>query len=106
MPQFLGMALTALDKLLIRAPRPYFVDSGLLSSSCKVAEFGSPSGHSLLASTCYPMVGALLLRYFKATRKTSILTYTFIVAPILVYTGLSRLYEGMHSIDQVLSGIV
>ena len=32
--------------------------------------------------------------------------YGFVVVPIIVFTGSSRVYEGLHSLDQVLSGTV
>ena len=98
------MVVMSLEKIIIRAPRPFFINPELLSN-CKVAEFGSPSGHSLVAATCYITTATLFLRYFNSTIKTRALTYTFVMN-IVVYTGLARVYEGMHSFDQILSGTI
>ena len=48
----------------------------------------------------------LFLRYKKATKVQRMLTYNFLVLPALLYTGFSRIYDGMHSFDQVLSGLL
>ena len=94
------MTIIAFEKILIRAPRPFFVDSDIPTGYCKFGgEFGSPSGHSFVACISYTLTATLSLRYFKATRRTCILTYGFIVLPIILYNGLARVYEGMHSFD-------
>ena len=104
--QAFAMMVFSFEKNVIRAPRPYFIDPEIPIDACKFAEFGSPSGHSFAASTIYTNVTALMLKYYKSSRRTSILAFTLIAAPIILFTGVSRIYEGMHSVDQVLSGIV
>ena len=104
--QAFAMMVFSFEKNVIKAPRPFFVDPDIPVEACKFAEFGSPSGHSFAASTIYTNVTALILKYYKSSRKTSILAFSCITAPIVLFTGVSRVYEGMHSVDQVLSGIV
>ena len=98
------MTIMSALKLAIRAPRPFFVVPAILTAECKVAEFGSPSGHSLIAATCFLSTAMVTLRYMNASGRVKAITYYGVVAPIVIYTGLSRIYEGMHSIDQVISG--
>ena len=97
------MVFMTIGKVAIRAPRPFFIMPELVSQ-CKVAEFGSPSGHSLVAATCYLATASVTLRFLNSSNLVRASTYAFIVAPIVLYTGISRIYFGMHSLDQVISG--
>ena len=94
-----GMTVIAFEKILIRAPRPFFVDPDIPIGECKFAEFGSPSGHSLVAGICYTTTAVMFLKYYKASKKTHIMTYILVVLPILLYNGLARVYDGMHTFD-------
>ena len=99
MAQGLGTTIFIFEKILIRAPRPFFVDPEIPIGFCKFAEFGSPSGHAFLAAVCYPVTAEMCLKYYKSTNQTRTLAYVLIVVPIIAYTGFSRIYDGMHSID-------
>ena len=62
--QAFTMMVFSFEKNLIKAPRPYFIDPDIPVEGCKFAEFGSPSGHSMAASTIYTNFAALLLKYY------------------------------------------
>ena len=104
--QAFAMMVFSLEKNVIKAPRPFFIDPDISVDACKFAEFGSPSGHSFAASTIYTNLTALLLKYYKCSRTKSILAFSCSTVPIVLFTGVSRVYEGMHSVDQVASGII
>ena len=86
----LGMSVIAYEKALIRAPRPYFIEADIQIGVCHFAEFGSPSGHSVIAGINYTTIAAMFLKHFKASRMTSALTYGLLVMPVLLYCCLSR----------------
>ena len=80
-------------KLLIMHPRPYFINRYIASNElldCS-AEFGNPSGHSVMAAAIFFYARHTL---FKAGFKNLIFTI-FMVGTI----GLSRLFGGMHTLD-------
>ena len=103
--QGFAMIMFSLLKQVIKAPRPFFIDTDIAVDSCKYAEFGSPSGHSFAAGVIYTNLTVLLLKYYKCSRRTGLLCYALITVPTLAFLGFSRIYEGMHSVDQVVSGI-
>ena len=121
-----------ISKLWYHEPRPFWVSQGIETQSCS-SEYGSPSGHSLLA-TAFTL--AVWLDYNQAmsqqrrdhegslvalssqtsstdsnTCRTIMSLWHFRVV-MLVFTlffiatiGLSRVILGVHSLDQVLFGI-
>ena len=64
------MTVIAYEKTLIRSPRPFFVDADIVIGECKFAEFGSPSGHSLIAAINYTTIAAMFLQHYKIKKKT------------------------------------
>lgn len=95
------MFVMCLGKLAYHSPRPYMVSDEVQVFGC-ATEFGHPSGHSINSMTfCI----ALLLD-FLASYPGSPYTLTACAAaigtPLLV--GFSRLYNGDHSMDQILYG--
>ena len=57
-----GLSFIALEKMFLRAPRPFYVDPSIPIGYCKFAEFGSPSGHSFVASICFLTTAAMMLK--------------------------------------------
>ena len=100
------MMMFSLQKQIIKAPRPFFIDPDIHVDACKFAEFGSPSGHSFAASTIYTNLTVLLLKYYKCKTRTYVQSFFLFTIPVVGFTGISRVYEGMHSVDQVASGII
>lgn len=101
------MQLCYFLKLLFQKSRPYFDDSSLgdLHMHDCAAEFGNPSGHSILAASG-PLTA---LWYFQRVFRDSfsriglkflqIFVWLFILSVIY-----SRIYTGRHSLDQCLIG--
>ena len=97
--QGFAYVIFSLLKQMIRAPRPFFIDTDIVVDACKYAEFGSPSGHSFAGGIIYTNLTILLLKYYKCSRRTQFFSFTQITVPIIGILGFSRIYEGMHSID-------
>ena len=94
-----GMTFIAFEKMLIRAPRPFFVDPEIPIGLCKFAEFGSPSGHAFVAAICYFTTAAMMLKQFKASNTTCACVYMLLICPTVLYTCLARVFDGMHTFD-------
>lgn len=98
-------------KSILREPRPLFVDSDINVADCKHMEFGNPSSHTYGASFTVPSLVWLLIQHYSARYKTQIgwniklPLYTVIVL-LLLLLGFSRVFKGVHTYNQVLSGFV
>jgi len=93
---------SAFLKLRGHEPRPFWVDSKVAAIRCS-NEYGSPSGHS---STSMHITMAVTLDIAEELHMPTIgkvmSSCAGIGLPILI--GISRLYVGVHSLDQVLFG--
>ena len=90
--------------------RPYFDNITLgdtIMKDCS-AEFGNPSGHSLLAGqtplTVLWYYEQAYAKFFKKHRYIKILLELF-TGLFISGVGYSRVYTGRHSFDQVLTGL-
>ena len=97
-------SLTSIGKIYYHQPRPYMIyDSVHVNGSCST-DYGHPSGHAL---TSMAVSVAVMFDYYASYPSDEL--WKKILAgicipwvPILV--GLSRLYNGVHSLDQVFLG--
>lgn len=85
--------INSFSKILIRAPRPYFIDDRIHVSHLEDG-YGMPSGHAQNST-----VALITLSNYKNMTRFRI---AFIAVIILI--GLSRVYLGYHSPIQVLAG--
>ena len=91
----ISTAVNASLKLLFHAPRPYWIDPGIRAFSSEPT-FGMPSGAAQITLTFFGYIGAWF-------RKTPV----WIICGILVVlTGISRMYLGVHFLIDVLTGWV
>jgi len=86
-------ALNSIFKLILHGPRPYWF-SQQVQAKLTETSFGAPSGHSQNSAAIW---GGLAASYKR--------TWLWVVAVIVIFfTGLSRLYVGVHFPQDVLSG--
>ena len=93
-------------KIIYNNPRPYWIDQSLFIQ-CS-GGYGNPSGHSLGSCASYLALCHLFTEYkwFKENT-TGIITRCLLFGLTLIFIFtimLSRLFLGVHSIDQVLYG--
>ena len=100
--------MTTFLKSLYAQPRPYMLSDNVRPHYC-AHEYGQPSGHSLF-SAGFAM--GLFLDFAHGEwqgKKVSNLKYYGCLAMALTYTFLEafdRLYLGVHSIDQIVFGLL
>ena len=103
-------------KILHHDPRPFFVTADIQALMCNKS-YGNPSGHSMTFTTTWPLFFYLLFHskvngdYAFTNSRTvtywivyAILLTFFITVSVLALFG--RIYLGVHSLDQVLYGML
>ena len=104
----LVLILTNITKLSYHDPRPYWVDTPqgdtkIQAFSCS-SQYGNPSGHS---STTMAMALAMALDFAHTGNKLVFKLLGFACAITFAVTiAYSRLFLGVHSLDQVLFGLL
>ena len=95
--------IMGVGKMAYHSPRPYMVSDDVQVFGCST-EYGHPSGHSLNSMAF--CIGLLLDRIASHKEDSICLRVLQYIAsigfPLLV--GFSRLYNGDHSMDQILYG--
>lgn len=99
--------ITSLTKIAYHRPRPYMTSLDLIAYSCQ-AQYGNPSGHSIVSS-CVMFTFFMDVFFSKNNlyaRTNKVLFYVLLVLNVLFVfmVMLSRLYLGVHSIDEVVLG--
>ncbi len=92
-----------IGKMGYHKPRPFMVDDDVQVFGCS-SEFGHPSGHSYATAALFLMMA---LEYFNthkdaATWKKVMVPLSSVLGTLLV--GFSRLYNGVHTLDQIILG--
>jgi membrane-associated phospholipid phosphatase len=97
------MFVMCIGKLAYHSPRPYMVSDEVQVFGCST-EFGHPSGHSINSMTfCIALLLDYLATYPDAPQENKLIaTAVAFITPLLV--GYSRLFNGDHSMDQILYG--
>ena len=101
-----SLSIVCIAKLVYSEARPYFVDADIKPLGECTADFANPSGH-----TNYVFVWALILYLdvvdsyaigFKNLKAVSVLA--FIILPFCFLNAFSRLYVGVHALNQIVFG--
>jgi len=98
-------------KSILREPRPLMIDSGINVKDCKHLEYGNPSSHTYGSSFLYITTVYLLAKHFIIRYRLKnwfvpmmlLLNLTFFGIYVI---GFSRVYKGVHTYNQVLSGLM
>ena len=99
----LSISITSLSKIIYNDPRPFFIKADLFQE-CEVG-FGNPSAHSFGATATYLGIWHLSMNCKKFKNNNKIKYGSLIFTFIFIFTILiSRLYRGVHSIDQIIYG--
>lgn len=93
----LSLCVNALLKDLVQAPRPFWQPGAPEALRLETATgYSFPSGHSQAAATLYT---ALALRISKRWVKA-------VLAALILGVGFSRLYLGVHYLEDVIAGVL
>jgi len=97
----LGIVLAAISsyafKGVFERPRPLATEALVL-----LDVYSFPSGHSVIASALYPMLGALVAQVVDGRRLKAYCISCGVLVMMLV--GASRIYLGVHYVTDVLAG--
>jgi hypothetical protein len=98
-------------KSIIREPRPLMVDGAINVEDCKHMEFGNPSSHVYGATfmwiTCvYLLCKDYIYKHRIQGAGPTVLKIIHVVFVVLFIVAFSRVYKGVHSYNQVLSGFI
>ena len=99
----LAVVIDNIMKISYGQPRPFWVNNDVFVS-CD-GGYGNPSAHSYAASSSYLTLAHILTDndFFKKRMYLRILIYTLFLG-LIVAICLSRLYLGVHAINQILHG--
>jgi membrane-associated phospholipid phosphatase len=99
----LAVLIDNIMKISYGQPRPFWVDNSLFAL-CD-GGYGNPSAHAYVSSAAYLTLAHILTDYnfFKRRIYLRILVYILFIG-LIVAICLSRLYLGVHAINQILYG--
>lgn len=83
--------------------RPFFV-ADLKPYKCRL-EHGNPSGHALIVVALYATFLDLFIRQYPKLRNSKIQIW-FVYVLFIAFIGFGRIYNGVHTHNQVLAGYV
>lgn len=101
--QGIAVAFVAAQKIYFSQPRPYFIDASI-PVDCNFIDYGAPSAHTSLAISSWGTIWAISVKSTNASPRTKLWTFCVFLLPLIIYTPISRVYVGNHSLDQVLIG--
>lgn len=92
-------------KLMIRAPRPWFVDNTFLPTKANY-EYGMVSGHSFRGAAFFLTLAFFIFKDYKIKNGLLKVAIYSILSIFAVQLGYARVVMGLHTLDQVLAGFV
>jgi len=98
----LSLGIGQILKFAYHEPRPFMV-APIFPSKCRF-EYGNPSGHSITSMAMFPaMWVAYVSQYSQIGSCLYVLSFQFVLALLLAIAA-TRIYNGVHTIDQILNG--
>ena len=88
-------------KIIYRNPRPFFENKDI-RKECD-GGFGNPSGHAMLSSCSYLCFLQLICEEFNLNFILKIILFILVIL-IVILIGISRIFLGVHSINQIIYG--
>ena len=88
-------------KIIYRNPRPFFENKDI-RKECD-GGFGNPSGHAMLSSCSYLCFLQLMIEEFNLNFILKIILFILVIL-IVILIGISRIFLGVHSINQIIYG--
>lgn len=98
-----GLSIMCMGKLIYGEARPYFVDSEIDPLGECTAGYGNPSGHTIYIFLWSVMLYLDVLDGF-SKKPLPIAFFALVVVPFCALNGFSRLYVGVHSLNQIVFG--
>lgn len=98
-------------KSILKEPRPMMLDGEINVKDCKHIEFGNPSAHTFGSSFMYITTVYLLYKHHRVQlgfkHRLPVLLALINITFLGIYViGFSRVYKGVHTYNQVISGLV
>ena len=97
----LSFYIDNLLKIIYRNPRPFFENKSI-RKECD-GGFGNPSGHAMLSSCSYLCFLQLMIEEFNLNFILKIILFILVIL-IVILIGISRIFLGVHSINQIIYG--
>ena len=97
----LSFYIDNLLKIIYRNPRPFFENKSI-RKECD-GGFGNPSGHAMLSICSYLCFFQLIFEEFNLNFVLKIILFV-VVNLIIILIGISRIFLGVHSINQIIYG--
>ncbi|CDW76272.1 pap2 superfamily phosphatase [Stylonychia lemnae] len=102
MAQGIGCAIVILLKSIHCEPRPFFLIDNLYPRKCSL-EHGDPSGHSFVSASLLLCITDRYIHQYKVQNKVRAWSIPVV---LILLIGSSRIYNGYHTYNQVVSGFV
>ena len=102
----LSVTSLGLFKLYFCEGRPFFLNPDIHPQSCSDLEYGFPSGHTTVTTCTYGTLLYCMVQkwaFIKRSLCLQILSFLALMAFVSI-VGFSRLFLGVHSLDQLLVG--
>lgn len=96
--------MNSMLKIMIQNPRPWFEKPEILYVNCE-GGYGNPSGHAMSSMATFFAIAELFIDRYKPAPKIEVIIY-IVTAVIVGNIGLSRIFLGFHSINQILYGFL
>jgi membrane-associated phospholipid phosphatase len=98
-----AISIMASTKMFYAEARPYFITSDIEPLGECTAGFGNPSGHSMFSVMWAFLLHLHIFEGFITSVFAHVSLY-FITTPFAFLVAFSRLYVGVHSLNQIVYG--